>query len=163
MKKVSNRPWGAAALVLVCGFAGAASAQPVLTNLGALPGFDYAWAEGLSPDGTAVTVFLHAAGASEVLGWTRPGGMQSLGILPGALASGGQAISVGGAVIAGIAPFAGVPSHRDHAFVWTEETGLQELPMLPAGNYARAYAISADGSVIAGYGNTTGGTRAALW
>src|ERR1043165_8955309 len=87
MKKVSNRPWGAAALVLVCGFAGAASAQPVLTNLGALPGFDYAWAEGLSPDGTAVTGFLHAAGGSEVFRWTRAGGMQSLGILPGALAS----------------------------------------------------------------------------
>src|ERR1043165_1281307 len=157
MKKVSNRPWGAAALVLVCGFAGAASAQPVLTNLGALPGFDYAWAEGLSPDGPAVTGFWHAAGGSEVFRWTRAGGMQSLGILPRALASGGQAISVGGAVIAGIAPFAGVPSNRDHAFVWTEETGLQELPMLPAGNYARAYPISADGPGMAGVGKHKGG------
>ena len=91
--------------------------------------------------------------------WTRSGGMQGLGSLPGRNASGtASAVSTDGSTVVG---WNGAYSA---AFRWTESGGMQELVTgLSPGQESFANAVSADGNVVVGHFQSNQGWEAFQW
>jgi probable HAF family extracellular repeat protein len=130
-----------------------ATAQPVITDLGALPGGNNSFATALSADGTTVSGGSNSSVGSRAFRWTAAGGMQNLGLLPsGGSSSTGEAISADGSVIAGINR---ASNNENRAFRWTAAGGMTSLGVLGTGSASAANAISADGSVVAGSSYTS--------
>ena len=86
--------------------------------------------------------------------WTRESGYQSLGVLPGYLATAARAISDDGQVVAGdaLGPYTSAPNERrkTQALIWSESQGLRGLGFLPGTGYSQTVDISADGLVVVG-------------
>ena len=132
-----------------------------MTDLGALPGGNYATANSLSPDGSVVIgISSIAIYEQRAFRWTAAGGMQSLGVLPGGSRSNAFGISANGSVIVGYSESSG----GERAFRWTAADGMQSLGTLvgmsPSSN---AFDVSADGSVVVGHSTSNNGIRTFRW
>jgi probable HAF family extracellular repeat protein len=98
--------------------------------------------------------------------WTRDGGMESLGDLPGgSLNSNAVGVSSDGSVVVGIghsdSPDKNSYNH-EQAFRWTRAGGMQDLGDLPNGRpRSKAHDVSADGAVVVG--DAGGGSHAFRW
>jgi len=146
-----------ATVVLAC--AADVFAQPAITNLGTLPGGHYSYAHGVNADGSVVVGGSAVNDSSEfndhAFRWTRAGGMQDLGTLPGStLPFGGfsyaNGVSGDGSVVIGEA--AGptdIITYR--GFHWSAAGGMQDLGALPDATESFAYGVSGDGSVVVGW------------
>src|SRR5262245_12353831 len=81
----------------------AVQAQPIITNLGTLPDTIESFASNVSSDASVVAgycVIDHDEGNSLAFRWTRDGGLQNLGGLPGgAISSYSHDLSADGAVL----------------------------------------------------------------
>jgi hypothetical protein len=108
-----------------------ALAVRIITNLIRIPGGDSISVNGVSPDGTVVTVEASTATAVEAFRFTVAGGSVGLGVLPGNVESNGQAASNGGTAIAAdnFAP----GTSRFRAARWTAATVMQDHGLLPSG------------------------------
>jgi len=100
-------------------------------------------------------------GTKEAFRWTKDGGMQGLGDLPGgSFHSKAFDVSADGSVIVGV----GTGENGREAFRWTKDGGMKGLGDLPGGDFASyAMAASADGSVIVGDGQSDKGREAFRW
>jgi len=141
-----------------------ATGAGVLEGLGDLPGGDtYGQAAAISSDGTTVvggSSSVNSSGGAagfplsyEAFRWTRGGGMQPLGDLPGGgFFSYASGVSADGSVIVGGSTsfFSGINDLE--AFRWTAATGMVALGDLPGGRFVSvATDVSADGRVVVGY------------
>jgi probable HAF family extracellular repeat protein len=138
--------------------AGVAFSQPVLVDPGELGGYPFMNPGGLSADGNATAGIAASFGGSVAFRWTRSGGLQALGFLPGATFgySDGNTISADGSTIVGRSNGAG----GTYAFRWRSSGGMQNLG---AGSDSEAFGVNADGSVIVGRTQTPDGVRAFRW
>jgi probable HAF family extracellular repeat protein len=132
-----------------------------MTDLGALPGGNYATANSLSPDGSVVIGISNIAIYEDrAFRWTAAGGLESLGVLPGGSRSNAFGISADGSVVVGYSE----SSSGERAFRWTAAGGMIDLGTLvgvsPSSN---AFDVSADGSVVVGHSTSNNGTRAFRW
>src|ERR1044071_2278266 len=64
---------------------------------------------------------------SKGIRWTRAGGMQDVGALPGSFNTFAQGVNADGTAIAGSC----YTADRDHAFRWTANGGMEDLGTLP--------------------------------
>jgi probable HAF family extracellular repeat protein len=152
-------------LTLLAVLVGNSAATPAvaasLTALGALPGYTFSTAIGVSGDGSTVAGESATATISEAFRWTAGSGMQALGDLPGG-AFKGQALGANrdGLVIVGESNTAS----GQEAFRWTSSGGLVGLGDLPGGGFGSvALGVSGDGAVVVGLGNSESGLQAFRW
>ncbi|MGH7131533.1 MAG: GC-type dockerin domain-anchored protein [Phycisphaerales bacterium] len=159
---------GAWAAALGSGIAGASSAaaQPVLTDIGVLPGHFSSYAKAVSADGSTVVGQCHPW-ASSAFRWSRQQGIQPLGVLPGTVFSEAIGASSDGSVIVGSCWSLDLSVVR--AFRWTATGGMTELSSAPIGGPEAAgvaTCVSPDGTVAAGFFRTEAHSpvsRAARW
>lgn len=150
---------------IVCAAGACASAHGQwITGVGDLPGgVFFSTINSVSPDGTAVSGRSSVDGGQ--LGYVfrlGEGVMVPIGDLDGGqLSSRGQAVSNGGAVVAGLSfgPTGGRPVR------WTEADGLVDIGVPNPNNsgFGNAWGITPDGSVIVGTGAATSGFAATRW
>jgi probable HAF family extracellular repeat protein len=129
-------------------------AEASFTGVGVLPNDATSIVEAVSADGIVVvgTSFSNEeseAFESEAFRWTRQGGMEGLGDLPGGVfQSFGQGVSADGAVVVG----QGSSASGDEAFRWSEGSGIVGLGDLPGGSFrSSAWGTSGDGMVVVGF------------
>jgi probable HAF family extracellular repeat protein len=133
------------------------------SDLGPTIEFSWAYATGVSRDGTVIvgTADSHGGfGPTSAFRWTAATGMVNIGTLPpGGLgnATVAEGVSGDGTVIVG--------TSNGQAYRWTQVSGMQPLGNPPnvQVTYSSATASSADGSVIVGSYHTTEGWRAFRW
>jgi probable HAF family extracellular repeat protein len=148
---------GIATVVLAC--AGAAFAQPTITNLGVL-GWSDSCAMGVSADGSTVVGWSHnASNLSRPFRWTATGGMVDLGTLPGGDYADARGVNADGTVVVGLSDSS--VGHR--AFRWTAAGGMQNLGTLPRGIESQASGVSHDGEVVVGWSFSGDGNQAFRW
>lgn len=133
-------------------FAVRTHAEAVFVPLDFLPGS----VSGVSADGS--TVF--GSSGVEAFLWTKAGGIQDLGALPGATDTWATAISVDGTFVVGISgdrytssiddDWNLIEEARFQGFRSTRLGGIEDLGALPSATDTRATAISADGSTVVG-------------
>lgn len=154
--------WFAAAILGLAGGGSLASAQTgEIESLGyLLPGTPVSSAQGVSPDGQAVTGQSRAAGnRNHVFLWTPPGPMQDLGaFVPPPTANIdaiGNDVSANGVVVGSTETVPAGPPQR--AFRKIGAGAMQLLPTVPilAAGQSFARDVSDDGNVIVGYTNTS--------
>jgi probable HAF family extracellular repeat protein len=149
--------------------------QTGLQCLGALPGYRFTHAYGISFDGSIVVGESNKDWApywheGEAWLWTKQHGMQGLGVLPPWGTSAAREVSDDGSTVIGVlynnygtgddAPW--INPHR--AFRWRKETGLQDLGTLGGERTNVFHAVTYDGKVIFGKSQTvTGEWRAFRW
>ncbi|MGH7242826.1 MAG: hypothetical protein ACREJD_05355 [Phycisphaerales bacterium] len=130
-----------------------------LVNLGAPASISFTAANSMDSAGLGVA----GNGANKLFRWTVSGGMQSLGLLPGAI-GGGLATGISGdtSIVVG---WSGSNTGTVYGVRWTSSGGIVALPSLPAGAFgSSAYGISADGSTIVGGSSWSGsGYHACRW
>jgi probable HAF family extracellular repeat protein len=131
----------------------AATAQPLFTPLGDLPGGRFeSTATSVSADGAVVVGSAFSAVRSEAFRWSAPTGMVGLGSLPGALTNSvAFSVSADGSVIVGYSQ----SEAGWQAFRWTQASGMAGLGTLPGhvpdgGPYSVATGVSSDGLVVVG-------------
>lgn len=124
------------------------TAEDGVTDLGMLPGREYAWATAVSADGSVIVGWARhpSSGLDQAFRWTAETGMVSLGSMAGTAMSAATAVSADGSVVVGYA-FNSASSPK--AFRWTATTGMQTVGTL-GGNRSVGLAVSADGLVVAG-------------
>jgi probable HAF family extracellular repeat protein len=145
----------------------AAPAAPAieLIGLGHLPGADaenpYSSAFAISSDGTTVVGESDSTNGLQAFRWTRAGGMQGLGDLPGgAFDSVANGVSPDGSVIVGGSERTG---DLFVGFRWTAATGMEALPG-STGRPSVANGVAADGRFIVGVRQDTNGiAHASNW
>jgi probable HAF family extracellular repeat protein len=101
----------------------------------------------VNDDGTVVAGGVHDGVDLHAIRWTSSGGMQDLGVAPGALHSFGNGVSGDGATIVGDehgGANGGGPFH------WTSAGGLQGLSFPWVTSYVSG--VSGDGAIVIGYG-----------
>jgi probable HAF family extracellular repeat protein len=134
-----------------------------MQSLGFLPGGEglQSQAYGVSADGSVVVGYSRSVEGNQAFRWTKSGGLEGLGDLPGGLfGSFAFAVSADGSVAVGESWAAS----GGEAFRWTAEDGMVGLGDLPGGSFnSSARGVSADGSVIAGYGRTETAWQAFRW
>ena len=142
--------------------AGVARAQPVITDLGVMPGGTFAVASGISGDGSTVVGQGNGTAGNRAFRWTAGTGMQSLGALPGFAMSYSHAVNADGSVVVGSSSSS---NNTSRAFRWTAGGGMQSLGVLGTGSASTAGAVNSDGSVVAGFSYTSAFThgRAFRW
>jgi len=117
----------------------------------------------VSPDGEVVlgSSIPASGGGTVATRWTRTGGLQSLGDLPGGPVNAEAAwSSADGSIIVGESDSA---SGRE-AFRWTSSTGMVGLGDLPGGAFnSVARGCSGDGNVIVGQSSSAQGLQAFSW
>ncbi len=129
-------------------FAGTASAQDSLTDIGTLGG-TFSWAYGVSADGTVVVGEAATAGNSiHAYRWTN-NVMTDLGTL-GSSYSAAYGVSADGSVVVG---FSAVGAGVSHAFRWSNNA-MTDLGTL-GGDNSVAKGVSADGAVVVGHSQIT--------
>jgi probable HAF family extracellular repeat protein len=129
-----------------------------MMSLGVPSGATSAVANGVSNDGSVVSVTAEMEDVSlRAYCWTEAG-FQDIGILPGAVDAYAYGVSGDGTVIVGSCDFDGywLP------FAWTRAGGLSQLPLLPGGTSGTAMGISRDGSTIVGNSDDGSGTAFAV-
>lgn len=119
-------------------------------------------AHGVSFDGSVIV----GAGSDASLTpfpyrWTQSTGAQSLGLVPGDVASLAKNVSADGSVVVG---FSAGPAIQQ-GFRWSASTGMVGMGYLPGAEArSEARAVSADGSVVVGYSfNTSPSWEAIRW
>lgn len=150
------------ASLLVAAATTAALAQPTITDIGSgvSPGPFAGSIIALSADGNAVTGQAFNDTGTTAFRWTRSGGLQDIGSLPGGSNGAGTGISANGSVICG-AEFSLSAVYR-----WTSAGGFVDIGSLPGPQgFFVANGISGDGSVIVGGsgGGPFGGASAFRW
>ncbi len=139
-----------------------------LEDLGALAGWDYSYASGISGDGTIIAGQVldevkppNPSQYGEAFRWTAATGLQGLGYLtPGSTYSAAAGISRDGSTIVG--------ANRNEvlwyqAFTWREGEGMKALPTL-SGAFTTADGVNSDGSIIVGRsGGADGFSRMVRW
>jgi uncharacterized membrane protein len=143
------RAIAAISVAAVCQFAHATTTYTA-TALGLLPGGHFLDAYALNDNGT-VTGYGISQGTNMGFVW-QDGQLTSLGILPGAVSSGGGGINNQGVIAGG---------GSGQAFTW-QAGQLQALPMPAGATYANAGAIN-DQGVIVGSAGTNAGGNAVIW
>jgi uncharacterized membrane protein len=119
----------------------AAKAQS-FTGIGFLSGGTSSHATNVSADASTVVGFASSPSGTRAIRWTREGGIESLGFIPGGLAGAlAFGVSADGSVVVG--------SCYPFAFRWTRADGMQSLGRPPNSNL-QAYAVNYDGSVVVG-------------
>jgi probable HAF family extracellular repeat protein len=145
----------------------AAGGVVTFTPLGIPGGSEQTLATDVSADGSVVTGFANAAGATTAFRWAQAGGFQFLESEPGA--SSALRMSADGSVIAG--ELVTTPTQR-RAFRWTGSTGAALLGTLPHSQsvndaFSTARDVTADGRVVVGwssyYSPTSRGIQAFQW
>src|SRR5262245_49503577 len=117
---VSHPPIGRLFLTLAAA-TGTALAQPIITDLGVLPGGTFALASGISGDGTTVVGQSNGTAGNRAFRWTAGTGMQSLGTLSGFTMSYSHAVNADGSVIVGSSSNT---NNTSRAFRWTVGSGM---------------------------------------
>ncbi|MBY0310712.1 MAG: hypothetical protein K2W85_01440 [Phycisphaerales bacterium] len=157
----SSRVLAAAATVAL--LAGAATAQPAITNIGVLPGGDLSSGVGVSGDGTTVVgLDFPTVGSIRAYRWSRSTGTQQLVGLGGDTLA--IAVSSNGSFVVGTSTPTNIQSNR--AVRWTSPTTVQSLGTVGTDNYSEARGVNSDGSVIVGTSSTVGtpnSSRAFRW
>lgn len=154
--------WGVGTALAV---AMAAAAQPLLTDIGVLPGQFNSYAKAVSADGSTVVGYCRSS-ASQAFRWTRQQGIQPLGVLPGWGYSQALGVSADGTVVVGACTQ--LTGQDARAFRWTAG-GMVAMSADPVGGPEAptvAIAVSPDGSIAAGYYRESAAsvvTRAARW
>ncbi|MCA9279576.1 MAG: PEP-CTERM sorting domain-containing protein [Phycisphaeraceae bacterium] len=146
---------------------GAVCAQSSFQGIGFLSGAGHrSYPYDISGDGSTVVAYaLDTNGAGQPARWTKSGGLESLGEIPGAwsLTANGEALGVNydGSVITGSSPGA----LGREVFRWTQATGMVGLGDLNSLSITQAYgrAISDDGAVIVGQGDYSYGLPGPLY
>jgi uncharacterized membrane protein len=146
---------GALALLVSVAGGAVASAQSI-TNLGTHPTSGQPLRPAtINDDGTVVAGSVHDGTQIRAIRWTSGGGMQDLGVAPGASASFANGISGDGATIVGDEHGG---ASGGGAFSWTSAGGLVGL-----GSFgfvtAKLAGVSDDGATIAGAGQAAASTR----
>ena len=114
----------------------------------------------VSDAGAVLSGNVHDGVAIHAFRWTSTGGMQDLGIAPGATFSLGHGISDDGDTIAGDE---GGGANGGGAFLWTSAGGLQGLGSLGF-NTAMITGVSGDGATLVGFGQAADGSfHSFLW
>ncbi|MCP4611921.1 MAG: hypothetical protein GY845_24735 [Planctomycetes bacterium] len=133
-------------------------------GLGELPGGAiYSSGLGVSQDGSVVVGRSASTAGFEAFRWTESGGMQPLGVLPGAIAHSSKAfgVSADGSVVVGGSQGPTDPSYE--AFRW-ENGVMAGLGDLPGGrHWSTAKAVSADGAIVVGHGENDTASLAFIW
>jgi probable HAF family extracellular repeat protein len=133
---------------VVVGLTGfSALAQTTLTNLGLLPGAQWARVNGISSDGSTVVgqSFIPGTGR-RAFRWTSAGGMQNLGVLSGGTESSALAANGDGSVVVGSGT---ISTGFNRPTRWTSAGGLVNLGVPATITGGEAYGISSNGSVVA--------------
>ena len=122
-----------------------------------IQGVGFSVASGVSDDGRVVVGY----DATQAFRWTRDGGPQPLGDLPGGdFQSFGSDVSADGSILLGIGTVDVNGDSRLEGFRWTESGGLTAIGTLN-GEYSNARGISADGRTIVGWSGP--GEQAFRW
>jgi uncharacterized membrane protein len=125
-------------------------------GMGLPPGVRECYATGVSGNGQVAVGY--AIGAEyRAVRWTRAGGQQDLGVLPGSYASIAWGTNDDGTVIVGDC------DDGRRAFRWTLAEGMVDLGVLPGATTAAASAVSGDGSVITGSSGGAGISTTFRW
>jgi probable HAF family extracellular repeat protein len=168
-----------------------ASAAPIFTNPGLLPGGTTLAAKGVSADGKVVVGYGEFAdGSSKAFRWTAAAGLEDLGVIPGSdlppgasdrgRSSTATGVSADGSVVVGASEYFNSDINRFYrrAFRWTRAGGMQNLGALTGpwypdgditeGNVSYANCVSGDGSAVGGYSDapnlpSSDFTRAFYW
>lgn len=134
-----------AAVVLTLGCAVEAG-EPVITNLGSLPGGENSRGWALNSDGSIVVGEAGTPDGWRAFLWTAAEGMLDLGVLPMSDASSASGVSDDGAVVVGQCE----SDAGNLAFRWTPELGMQPLPTPEGWRSLSANGVSDDGRIIVG-------------
>lgn len=141
------------------------SAAPRPVAAASFEGLDVLIASGISANGAVVVGQGTGFSTQEAFRWTRAGGLDRLGDLPGGLvSSGANAASSDGSVVVGSSSSAGSTASGAEAFRWTPSGGMVGLGDLPGGRFhSVARDVSGDGSVAVGFSDSASGEEAFLW
>ncbi len=152
----------AAAALLVS--AAAATAQPIVTNIGVLPGGDRSSGVGVSADRTTVVgLDFPTVGAIRAYRWSQSTGTQQL------VGLGGDTLAIAASSNGSIVVGTSTPTNNyqnNRAVRWTSPTSVQSLGTVGTDNYSEARGVNSDGSVIVGTSATIGSlnsNRAFRW
>jgi len=130
-----------------------------MVDLGTPPAITFTAANSMDYAGLGVA----GNGGNKLFRWTVGGGMQNLGLLPGAI-GGGLATGMSGdtTIVVG---WSGAADGNIYGVKWTSPGTMIALPTLAGGTQGNsAYGISSDGSTIVGGSTWTGsGYRAVRW
>ncbi len=123
---------GSAMVIMALGSAAAsASAQPVLADLGVLPGFAVARANAVSDDGSVVVGTCQPTdsdGPSAAFVWTSDFGMQAIGSLPYCPETVGLCVNSDGSVVGGYAKCDAASFGRSEVgFRWSADSGIEMI------------------------------------
>lgn len=144
-----------ATICLLWTFVSEPSFAAFLLPLGDLPGGHFmSYASDVSADGSVVVGWSVARpfattwpiGGFEAFRWTREGGMNGLGLLPGDIDSFAAGVSADGAVVVG----SSLTFPLGEAFRWTSDGGMVGMGFRPGNSSSGANAASADGSIVVG-------------
>jgi len=115
----------------------------------------------ISGDGAVVVGSVRSKLGKQPFRWTKSGGVEGLGNLPGGYFWGeARGVSADGSVVVGVSSSAS----GKKAFRWTKSGGMVGLGDLPGGKFSsEAYAVSADGSVVVGRSISELGGEAFRW
>ncbi len=144
MKTAQNL--GLLAVVVLSVFGHRSSAEPVVIDLGFLPGYSPSFANAISGDKQFVVGQSGPDGYSRAFIWDAENGMRDLGLPEGAISAVAYDVSWHGEVVVGVCEFADGSS----AFIWTDEVGIKLIAPFTPSVYEAARGVSADGSVIVG-------------
>jgi probable HAF family extracellular repeat protein len=130
-----------------------------MLDLGTLGGAT-SWARGANLDGTVIVGAAQLLdGFNRAFRWTQTGGMENLGVLPGAIRSVAWAVTPDGETVVG---WSGYQNLIHHAFRWTRQTGMVDLHDGSRYNWSEADGVSADGTTVVGAAETISGQQHAF-
>ena len=109
----------------------------------------------VNADGTVFVGTGVSGRGSEAFVWTRTGGFQGLGGLPGSGACFGNGVSANGDFVVGHCT---VSASGNTPFIWSKANGMVALPRLPGATQAIAEDVSADGTVVVGGSSSSNST-----
>lgn len=133
---------------LLLGVVAPAAGQATFTMLSPVDEL-HTYVSAVTDDGGVVIGSRGGMETHEAFRWTRTGGMEMLGHLPGLVDSTARGMSSQGDIVVG---FSGSRNVR-RGFVWTEAGGMQELPSPMGWANWSAKSISRDGRIIFGETN----------
>jgi len=159
---------------LIYGAIAFANERATFTWIDPLAGDQTCYAYAISADGSTVVGASYTdpsspTGVVRAFRWTRAGGLQAIGDLPGgSLRSEAFGVSGDGSVIAGSSSSALSYGHSPYyyePFVWSAASGMQPLGFIPGtnGKGGTATQVSGNGAVIVGSSTGQNGTSPFRW